>query len=324
MRTSVQIAVSIALLLGLGLSKSAPAAPEPPGLLISEVCFWPREDKPEWVELKNYGEQPVNASRLVLTAQDSTVVALPAQLPPVPPGGFVLVLFEAPAGDSSDEEPKKDDLSFQGDNLAVIHIDVAPDGDVFKDVGGSCSLYTDTALSPETIADYVFWGNLNTRPGESPDAVKAEIWKPLYVVKTATRGSVTGASISIHRGGSITRQKILSKYFTRAWYVSQSLKDTTPGSENALPSPVPLRPKGGDLSRHSPSFPFLWLTRLSDSSQLQISRHPNFETLEYDLITGKGGRALKNVPPGRYYWRARSFLGERVSAWTETHTFIVR
>ena len=112
----------------------APAAgsAESGGVFINEVMFAPISGGYEWVELKNDAAMPVRPFGYRITDEDGNDYRLPATLPAVPPGAFVVVIFDG-QGEAGN------DLDF-ADNVATLH--TAPGlVDVFEDSADQVALY---------------------------------------------------------------------------------------------------------------------------------------------------------------------------------------
>ena len=63
---------------------------------ISEVCFWPKEGEPEWIELVNKAETDASIGGWKLIDGNTLDFTIPKKLPKVPPGGYVLILLNGP------------------------------------------------------------------------------------------------------------------------------------------------------------------------------------------------------------------------------------
>jgi hypothetical protein len=92
---------------GKGLKKSP--------ILLTEICFWPLEGQAGWVEISNWGEEPVDVSGYSLSLGDGKVFVLPKDLEHVPPAGIILILFDGKKGQFAD------DRHFAVDGLARFH-----------------------------------------------------------------------------------------------------------------------------------------------------------------------------------------------------------
>ena len=72
-------------------------APPPqtfPGILLSEVMFFPLAGGREWVELRNYDTAPHSLRGYAIRDEDGTLYRIPAALPTVPAGALVVVIFD--------------------------------------------------------------------------------------------------------------------------------------------------------------------------------------------------------------------------------------
>jgi len=135
---------------------------------INELCFKPLAGEPQWVELYNSGKVQQDISGYALTDEDGSDYIFPAQLPPVPPGAFVVVHFDGLGS-------KRNDCDFS-DNVAELHSDVGV-ASPFKSRSDQVSLYKSRSFVPDTIVSFVAWGE---SPGsDATNAVKGALWLTL-------------------------------------------------------------------------------------------------------------------------------------------------
>lgn len=76
---------------------------------------------------------------------------VPSSLPPVPPEGIVLVLYDGLGPSANDED-------FTGDDLAILHTGATLAGDVFDDEDDEAGVYTGFPHDDATRADRISWG----------------------------------------------------------------------------------------------------------------------------------------------------------------------
>lgn len=156
-------------------------------IIINEVMFDPEEGEYEWVELKNTSINPVSIRGWSLTDEDGNWYKFPKDLPDVPAGDFVVVVFDGLGNGSNDL-----DLT---DHVIELH---SPSGlvGVFEDDADQASLYevseflflpaiknsnTNTTISQSTnplsrlpIISFFAWGS---DPGQSAiSAIFSGIW----------------------------------------------------------------------------------------------------------------------------------------------------
>ena len=77
----------------------------------SEICYWPSNGQPQWVELINTGTESVDARGMELVSGTNSY-SLPLGLAEVPTNGFILVYFDGGGTDHA---------SFATTNLATLH-----------------------------------------------------------------------------------------------------------------------------------------------------------------------------------------------------------
>ena len=171
--------------------------PAPFDVVISEVCYWPKDGDTEWVELENLTDAPVDITRWVLLDGQTLFIVIP-KLSPVPAKGFVVVQF-----DGSGEVPK----AFDADNKCIVHTPGGVKGDLLGNRGGHLALYApgkDGSLEPgiSTIRSYVAWG---LSPGVIlHDALTAHRWSQMDAVAQGTTDDKRyGAQEKLLQGGTI-------------------------------------------------------------------------------------------------------------------------
>ena len=121
------------ILLGMVLILSAqPAMSATSGIHINEVLFNPGDGAYQWVELKNSGTTAVNIGGYRITNETGAWYTIPAALPAVPSGAFVVVVFDGAGGGG-------DDYDF-GDKVATLHSE--PElVNILGRTAGQCALY---------------------------------------------------------------------------------------------------------------------------------------------------------------------------------------
>ena len=195
----------------------------------------------KWVELENGGGATVRLAGWVLTDEDGNWYRIPAALPDVPAGAFVVVVFDGQGAAS-------DDLNF-GDNVATLH---SPPGltDIIEDGTDQVALYRATfsiylplvlrgsggATQPtdgqrtSAIVSFVAWGADPTPDDEN--AAQAGIWgqgfyKDLRQIGDETAQPVfPGRSLGLVPGGI--------SYSPDNWAHFQ-VSEVTQGYENPSP-----------------------------------------------------------------------------------------
>lgn len=128
----------------------------------SEICYWPSNGQPQWVELINTGTESVDARGMELVSGTNSY-SLPLGLAEVPTNGFILVYFDGGG---------TDDASFATTNLATLHSSIT---NFLGNPDGSVSLYQVTGIhTRDTLVDYLAWG---APPGvDAALAVERGIW----------------------------------------------------------------------------------------------------------------------------------------------------
>ena len=124
----------ILILIGMVLILSAQAAMSATtsGIHINEVLFNPGDGAYQWVELKNSGTTAVNIGGYRITNEAGAWYTIPAALPAVPIGAFVVVVFDGAGSGTNDY-----DFS---DKVATLHS--GPElMNILGRTAGQCALY---------------------------------------------------------------------------------------------------------------------------------------------------------------------------------------
>ena len=122
------------ILLGMVLILSANTATcaTTSGIRINEVLFNPGDGAYQWVELKNSGTAAVNIGGYRITNETGAWYTIPAALPAVPSGAFVVVVFDGAGSGTNDY-----DFS---DKVATLHS--GPElVNILGRSAGQCALY---------------------------------------------------------------------------------------------------------------------------------------------------------------------------------------
>jgi len=218
--------------------------PAPLDVVISEVCYWPKDGEHEWVELANTSDEPVDVSGWVLLDGQTLNYSLPDKLPAVPPKGFVLVVFD---GTGAAPSP------FDKDVKAIVHTAPGLKGDVLGDRGGHLALYSPGEYGPQpgmtTMRSYLAWG---LSPGTVlTHAIAAGRWRRAEDVPRGAVPPPRGATPGrwMERGGSIGLRVPLQqgrRLDCESWLTFAS-SEATPGKSNGAVrrSPRPNLPRDG-------------------------------------------------------------------------------
>ncbi len=154
--------------------------------------------------------------------QDGNNYIIPAALPPLPPGAFVLIHFDGlgPAADDYD----------LADGVAVLH---APAGltDIFDDAADQVALYTSSQHSPATLQDFVAYGG--PPADDANDAIAAGLWEAGAFVSLALGSGVQEA-------GAVLPTRSFGLYpghtnMGPADWATYQGEDMSPGRSNPVP-----------------------------------------------------------------------------------------
>ncbi len=291
----------------------------PPGLRLNEIMLCPvdPDTEPEWVELYNSDDEAISISGYDICNGMDVVYSLPDTLPPVPPGAFVLVLFD---GESS----SLDDLSFDTDGLATLHADGQ---NVFSDEGDVCIVFAKKPHSLETIRGFVTWGNSDRSEkvrAFSSQAAHNRLWNRHAVRAYVDRPQIEGPIPVISKGGSLVLRDSGGVH-PLPEAVPCLPEEMTPGKPNTVPAPQLYLPHD-DLQTSADMFTFSWLPVGGVSYQFQISRDSNFAALVVDADDLAEPRFRPASPLAKnvaYYWRVRALGEAEASRWSKVRAFTI-
>jgi hypothetical protein len=308
-RVAAWLSVALILVLLLGLVRSAveargpaqalldfdsflPFAPaealDGSSLFINEVMPAPDNVEPAWVEILNNKSRPVVARGATLVAGSGASFTLPAGLPDMPPGAFVVILFDGGG---------TDDLSF-ADNVATLHASTI---NPFNQAGDQLSLYRPGGRNTIDLIDFLAWGVFPE--GKEDQAVEAGLWGPSMYVAGGAGGltgdlSIPGESIGLLPGAV---PGLADSY----WIYPAG--ETTRGVANRQPAPnVFLPASGAVILRHLFRLSWYDVPGAADY-QLQLAADPSFANPAIDArVSGAATFTTTAVPPdGDYIWRVQ-------------------
>jgi hypothetical protein len=261
-----------------------------------------------------------------VTNEDGLIYTIPNELPPVPFGAFVLIYFDGTG-------PAGNDYDFS-DKTAVLH---TPAGltNIFGDTNGQAAVYAPGALDAANIRSFVAWGLAAS--SKAGNAEQAGVWDDALVVPAQSNGGeivdvpTGGLSFGLTPGGDATKP---------GDWVSYQPADTTPGVANGVPRPN-WTPTDDQTKMDASEFAIGWQAVPNATSyQFQMDDNADFSSPEVNVQTTEpyyvpptnsqtdqvtqatntgafGINAVTALPPGRYYWRARSEGALKVfSAWS--------
>lgn len=304
--------------------KSGRPKASPIDVVISRICYWPREGESEWVELANISEKPVNVSGWMLLDGQTLEFSLPGALPPVPPKGFVLVVFD---GTGAVRTP------FGKDGKAVVHTPAELKGDVLGDDGGHLALYApgESGLEPRvrTIRGYVAWG---MSPGSILEhALTAKYWDgPAIVPRGTSPIPIFGPIKKLVQGGSIAIVDLENRAGSaRPKWLVFGPTEVSRGGPSAKPVPIPIFGDGTMVNANGKATLSCIPVRLQGVRyQFQVcwDRACTQVFTETASLEGPCYVLEKAVPPDtQVYWRVRArYPGGEVSPWSEARLLVGR
>lgn len=304
------------------------------GIRLSEIMFYPGDSDSgaEWIELYNDSEKkPVDISGYELCNAAGVVYSFPVNLPKIPPGAYVLIEFDG-------QDAAENDLSFDDDNLAVLHVDRK---NMFADEGDICVLYKDNSRSKESICGFVSWGNIEKPTFEKTirdkeSVIKAKKAKELSHTAEARRlwkrgtpktfvsvPDLEGPNYFLEKDGSLVL--INSGSRTKLTAVPCKPGEITPGYKNVIPAPGLWLPHD-NLQTSADLFTFSWLPVSSSTYQFQICMDKNCTAPIIDVwdLTEPHYQPVSPLNKNAsYYWRVRAINNGLISDWSEVRKFSI-
>ena len=259
-----------------------------------------------------------------MTDEDGNWYRIPAALPDVPAGAFIVVLFDGQGAAS-------DDLDF-GDNRATLH---SPPGmtNIFEDGADQVALYRSAPYSvylplvlsssggspapadgipTSNVVSFVAWGG---DPGsDAAGAIIAGVWsegqyKDLGVIGEETVQPVLpGHSLGLVPGGV--------PGLPNEWAHYQE-SEVTQGHENLVPG-LPALDAPSAETMDSATFAIGWPgIEGATGYHFQMDNDSGFGSPEYDLkLDSPSFVPGSPVPDGKYYWRVAVERDGQTSGWS--------
>lgn len=302
-----------AFVLFLGFSSRATAD----AICVNEVQFDPLPGAPQWVELLNRSDAPINLAAAIATDEDGNDYEIPVLLPDVPPGAFVVIHFDGLGAAA-------DDYDF-GDNVANLHSEpliIDP-----FDVGGDqTALYSGLPLTSDNMLAFLAWG---TPPGaQAANAVDAGLWPDDQFLPNVAGGGepLEGPGYATGTGGSIGLPPDTQEIRVES-YVGYTEPDVTQGLPNLPPRPAQYLPPEGFASDTN-DFAFSWIEiDGSQRYQFQIATDANFTNLvvnEPNVPADQGSFMPGPLPDGDLYWRVRAIdAGGVPGVWSNVRNLFI-
>ena len=232
-----------------------------------------------------------------LTDEDGNTYEIPEALPPLPPGGYVVVYFDG-------QGPGSDDYVVS-DGTATLHTSALID--VFEDDADQVALY-----GPGGIVDFVPYGDLPGADGAA--AAEAGIWHAeLFVGPTE---QIPGGEV-LGEGGSIGLFPGGDRNGVDDWAI-YGPGETTPGEDNPAPAPY-FRSPPPSIFTIDHRIPFGWST-VADSVgyRFQLDQADDFSSPVISTVL----TTTVYIPTGEladdtYYYRVRAERADGTfSAWS--------
>ena len=318
------------LLLGVTLCQTALLAqggandnankPSAPDVVLSEVCYWPKEGEPEWIELTNISDKAVDLKGWQLLDGQALDFVITEASFSLPPKGYLVVYLDGMGQPISLAKPES----------WVAHSPKAVVGNLLGDKGGQIALYLPTAVPYEQpeISSYVAWGR---SPGSVvADALKATQWSSVSDTIVGTGPDIIlGPVKTIPQGGTIAliESPIHWGYKYQHWGIF------LPSEAN--PGETGVAKRGPTLTRYA------YDGATTDvAGYINISVVPMEEGVKYqfqvcedtgckNIYIDHSGEEFdylieKPLPlKSTYFWRARLiYADETVSQWSETRKIV--
>ena len=257
----------------------------------------------EWVELFNPAANAVNIGGFDITHEGSTLYKIPESLPPMPAGGFVLILFD---GQGTAAQTAQNGNNFV-DGRVVLHAGSTSD-DVFNNTSDTCSLYVGESRELDALVDFVSWGDY---PQEGHYVNNQE--------ELGSNGPVgEQESIGVHPD-----VYMISARLNWAIYAEN---ETTSGERNAVPAPIPTIPLQASAIEADNIY-FVWddASLSSEAFLLEVDNDNDFSSPELSTRTTSNVHETGGpLASGKQFWRVKTLTSyQEESLWSAVASFSV-
>jgi len=251
----------------------------------------------------------VDPSGWQVSNEAGQVYTLPAAVPPLSKGAFVLIYFDGtgPAGDDYDAS----------DGKIVLHTPGGL-GDIFTDEAGQVALYQAGARTADNIQDFVAWGGFSETTGAN--AVAGGVWGD-------------GQAASFENGfGDISMEDILESNESlgrfpggtgigvNVWanYPSTSL---TPGAANPVQPVLFITPENG-AKVDATTLSLSWREAAGAAYyRFQLDNNADFSSPIINTTTvNTYFKPNPALAAGKYYWRINPVRGGQSSGWSSGYS----
>jgi len=282
---------------------------------INEVSFNPPVGQPQWVELYKGGGDAEDISGYVLTDEDGNDYTIPAALPSVPLGAFVLVYFDELGSAANDYD--------FGDNVARLHSEPGL-ANPLDPAGDQVSLYLSGNMSSDSITSFVAWGD---SPGvDASNAVSGGVWGcEIDIIGVSALAVFIGPVATIDEGGTagIFPDEPL---ITLAHWVGYEAPAASPGAANSPPTPVLYLPPD-DIQVEDGQGTFNWVPIVGTARyHFQLASDPGFAspTIDDDTLTVAAFTPVAPIANGTHFWRVRGIdANDPPGPWSETRSLTI-
>ena len=292
--------------------------PATPSVVISEVCYWPKEGEPEWIELSNISDKPIDIKGWQLVDGQTLDFVVSAASLVMPPQSYLVVRLD---GTGQPAAPF-------AQNKAIAHSPRDIKGNLLGDKGGQVALYSQQVdqYQPSEIRSYVAWGR---SPGRViSDAMKMGYWSmpgqlPDDIV-VGTSSELNASPIkTIRQGGTIALLKSLDKggYAYENWGVF-SPNEVSMGQESAKRGVTLGFPPNGWKSDGADGIFSLRVARMKEDVKyhFQVCTDKECQHIFLDALEDQPNYTFEKPIPrhSTYYWRVQLVYPDGYSsAWSE-------
>jgi hypothetical protein len=311
--------IFILALIPLAFWLPASSQPDYPFLpRISEILPQPADGEAPAIELHNPDGREVAAAGLKLVINGSFEYTLPEDLPPVPPGRFVVIKLDGRGAAGNDYD--------YGGGAAILHAPPDLDRALAREEDpdmGQVELYrADDPEAPELVG-FVAWGGPASMASRTVERVR--LWPIGQFVSRSENFGLHTPTVPVHEAYSVGILPMSRTARVQDWVV-YAADEITLGTANAVPSPKAFTAPDGTVFRRG-DLAIGWTGNPYAREYLfELARDQGFSAVvDRKVLDDQLYRPSEPLPEGDFYYRVRTIDQDGgQSGWSQTRTFGIK